>query len=148
MVSVRSLTSLRSSASKSRTGSAGVRSTGSPKRRMDLTLTASFYRSGHLGRVELDPDGASVLSRASGGLDRVQGPGQLKAVSPADPDQSSACLGGTIPPLEGDWPEDFRPAGQPGRPDEGRDFSGRAGDRGHPHRGREAELGTFGQLTF
>src|SRR5256885_14953117 len=87
MVSVRSLTSLRSSASKSRTGSAGVRSTGSPKRRMGLTLTASFYRSGHLGRVELDPDGAAVLTCASGGLDRVQRPGQLKAVSPADPDQ-------------------------------------------------------------
>src|SRR2546430_6341569 len=38
MVSVRSLTSLRSSASKSVTGSAGVRSTGSPKIRIGLTL--------------------------------------------------------------------------------------------------------------
>jgi len=35
---VRSLTSLRSSASKSRTGSAGVRRTGSPNRRIGLTL--------------------------------------------------------------------------------------------------------------
>src|SRR5690349_25072812 len=98
MVSVRSLTSLRSSASKSRTGSAGVRSTGSPKRRMGLTLTPSVYRSGHLGRVELNPDGAAVLARAAGGLRRVQGPGQLQAVSPPDPDESSACRGGTIPP--------------------------------------------------
>src|SRR5690242_2223570 len=98
MVSVRSLTSLRSSASKSRTGSAGVRSTGSPKRRMGLTLTFSVYRSGHLGRVELNPDGAAVLARAAGGLRRVQGPGQLQAVSPADSYQRSAFLGGTIPP--------------------------------------------------
>src|SRR5215467_8663857 len=89
MVSVRSLTSLRSSASKSRTGSAGVRSTGSPKRRMGLTLTSSVYRSGHLGWVELNPDGAVVLARAAGGLRRVQGSGQLQAVSPADPDQGA-----------------------------------------------------------
>src|SRR6516164_9760552 len=98
MVSVRSLTSLRSSASKSRTGSAGVRSTGSPKRRMGLTLTSPFYRSGHLGRVELNPDGAAVLACAAGGLRGVQGPGQLQPVSPPDPDQRSAGLGGTIPP--------------------------------------------------
>src|SRR5580704_1245962 len=87
MVSVRSLTSLRSSASKSRTGSAGVRSTGSPKRRMGLTLTSSFYRSGHLGRVEPNPDGTAVLARAADGLGRVQGPSQLQAVPSADPDQ-------------------------------------------------------------
>src|ERR1700749_4825659 len=98
MVSVRSLTSLRSSASKSRTGSAGVRSTGSPKRRMGLKLTSSFYWSGPLGRVEPNPDGAGVLARAADGLGRVQGPSQLQAVSPPDPDQRSACLGGTIPP--------------------------------------------------
>jgi hypothetical protein len=38
------LTSLRSSASKSRTGSAGVRSTGSPNSRIGLTLTCSSSR--------------------------------------------------------------------------------------------------------
>ena len=54
---------------------------------MGLTLTASFYRSGHLGRVKLNPDGGAVLTGAAGGLDRVQGPGQLKAVPPANPDQ-------------------------------------------------------------
>src|SRR5215475_9569767 len=130
MVSVRSLTSLRSSASKSRTGSAGVRSTGSPKRRMGLTLTFLVYRSGHLGRVELNPDDAAVLARAAGGLRRVQGPGQLQAVSPADPDQGSACLGGTIP-LKGDWAEHLGLVRQPGRADEVGDRLGRAGDRGH-----------------
>src|SRR5689334_3408485 len=155
MVSVRSLTSLRSSASKSRTGSAGVRSTGSPKRRMGLTLTASFYRSGHLGRVKLNPDGAAVLARAAGGLDRVQGPGQLEAVTPADPDQRAfpRFRGNARPGIDRHPTQYLGLGGQavPGRgqpTDESRDLLGRAGDRGHPYRGREAELGAFGQLAL
>src|SRR5436190_3012623 len=135
MVSVRSLTSLRSSASKSRTGSAGVRSTGSPKRRMGLTLTASFYRSGHLGRVKLNPDGAAVLACAAGGLDRVQGPGQLEAVSPADPDQRALprFRGNVRPSLDRNRAEHLGPVreaapGRGQRADKGRDLLGRAGD--------------------
>src|SRR5690348_5823655 len=119
MVSVRSLTSLRNSASKSRTGSAGVRSTGSPKRRMGFTLTPSFYRSGHLGRVELNPDGAAVLAGAAGGLGRVQGPGQLQTVPPADPDQGAfpRFRGNARPGIDRHRTEHLGPGGQaaPGR---------------------------------
>ena len=86
---------------------------------MGFTLTPSFYRSGHLGRVELNPDGAAVLTRAAGGLGRVQRPGQLQAVSPADPDQRALTLllpGGRILPGQGGFdrhgPEHFGPVGQ------------------------------------
>src|ERR1035437_7144767 len=122
MVSVRALTSRRSSASKSRTGSAGVRSTGSPNRRIGLTLTntlldnrwratllpwrrrPSFYPAPDPGRVELNPDGRAVLARAAGRLRRVQRAGEHPAISPADPDQGSFLRFsrvGEVPPRGG-----------------------------------------------
>src|SRR6266702_3990229 len=95
MVSVRSLTSLRSSASKSRTGSAGVRSTGSPKRRIGLTLTKTLLDT--LRRPPVHR-GAASLARASGGLGGVQGACERETVPPADPDQRSAFPRGGDPP--------------------------------------------------
>src|ERR1700750_2994482 len=123
MVSVRSLTSLRSSASKSRTGSAGVRSTGSPKRRMGLTLTSLFYRSGHLGRVELNPDGAAVLARAADSLRRGPGPGPPRALPSAAPDQRALPRrrGDARPGLDRNRAENLGPVGQGGPVNEVRD---------------------------
>src|SRR5690349_15253739 len=74
MVSVRSLTSLRSSASKSVTGSADVRSTGSPKMRIGLTLMVApslpvprLFPGSHSLRSPGSPAPAPAL-RSLGGL--------------------------------------------------------------------------------
>src|ERR1700678_3841483 len=104
MVSVRSLTSRRSSASKSRTGSAGVRSTGSPNNRIGLTLTKpllihvtastlrKFYPSHDLGRVELNPYAAGLFARGAACRGDVQRVGQVEGAAAVNPDQGPLHL--------------------------------------------------------
>ena len=68
IVSVRSATSVRSSLSKSTTGTAGVRSTGSPKSRIGLMgkgLLLGWRRSGQSRRVLSNLPVASVVRRVA-----------------------------------------------------------------------------------
>ncbi len=111
----------------------------------------SVYPSGDLGRVELDAQDGAVLAGAPGGLRGVQGPGEGEAVGTGNPDQR-AFLGLAIVIRAGcrgaqlgrDRSQDFGPGREADRTDEVRYRGGRAGDSRHPHRGREAELGSFG----
>src|SRR5215469_9343982 len=104
MVSVRSLTRLRNSRSKSTTGSAAVRSTGSPNSLISLSnwrslrksLTASARLPSdsigvlyQLWRIELDTDAAALLAGAAARLGRLQRPGQRRAFRPPRPDQGA-----------------------------------------------------------
>src|SRR5262245_10832028 len=102
MVSDRSLTSVRSSLSKSFTGSAGVRSTGSPNRRMGLTATYGSVHvlelgrgpvygpdrvSDELKRVDADANHVGGLAGAAGGLGGLEEAGQRDAALACHPDQ-------------------------------------------------------------
>ena len=77
IVSIRSLTSLRSSLSKSTTGSAGVRSTGSPKRRMGWTVTRHGSFGGRAGAVPV----YGVPSAAPAGVPRSAAAGHVSMVT-------------------------------------------------------------------
>ena len=102
IVSVRSATSRRSSLSKSATGTAGVRSTGSPNRRMGWTGTARLLagrvrragatsqsteadRSLETHRVHLDPHRRLLAGRPDA-LHLPQGAGQRRTGGPGHPD--------------------------------------------------------------
>src|SRR3954449_579223 len=92
IVSVRSATSCRSSRSKSTTGSALRRRTGSPIRRIGVTLTAPAYvaaRSHELERVELHPDVLGGLPGAAHALDLGQRAGQGQPFGARHADQEA-----------------------------------------------------------
>src|SRR4051812_36132514 len=100
MVSVRSATSLRSSASKVVTGSAGGGNTGAPKSRMGWAVTDLLTsgggsilpssriapaRSPHVGRIHPHPHRIGRLARGARRLRDVQGVGERAALVPRHP---------------------------------------------------------------
>src|SRR5690349_4639926 len=97
MVSVRSATSLRSSASNVVTGAAGVRSTGSPKSRMGWTVTELLTggkrpfchprTSPDVGWIHPHPHRIGRLAGRPGGLRDVQRVGERAALGAGDAHQ-------------------------------------------------------------
>src|SRR5689334_22219944 len=125
MVSVRSATSLRSSASNVVTGAAGVRKTGSPKSRMGWTVTELLTGGKHpfchprasadVGWIHPHPHRIGRLAGGASGLRDVQGVGERAAFGAGYAHQGTLAdlvIGGRR--VELDRPEHLR-AGQLGR---------------------------------
>ena len=98
------------------------------------------------GRVELHPDRACILPRAARRLRRVQRAGQRRALVPRRPDEGADRAGPRLiagrAAVGGDRPENLEALRDAA--EQGGHGGGLAGDRRHPHRGREPELGAVG----
>src|SRR4051794_21031824 len=158
MVSVRSLTSRRSSLSKSTTSTARVRRTGSPNRRMGLTDTwlltgvvPQVYGgdgSSDLGGIEDHPYGLGRLAGAAKRGGSLEGDRELSTVLTGDADERPlAGLASLAPLVEVERSEHLTSLGQLRMSQQVRQRVAGSGDRGHPHGGREPKRRPVGQLT-